>query len=167
MRKHTIFSVMLAILGAGSAAGEAPQVDSDTLAFATYVNDVSRLNGMYQGVADYCKQYVPPLILDQSNAAWRKSNGPYIDSIDRAIERYASAKVDAGRRDQVVQQLKANAQTWFQQAHDKSNVLSQVQNAEEKSTACSKTLGTMSSESFYLKRMMPADDEYWSKNLKP
>ena len=41
MRKHTYFSVALCILVAGSAAGEAPQVDSDTLAFATYVNMVS------------------------------------------------------------------------------------------------------------------------------
>jgi hypothetical protein len=158
---------VLFLLAIGTAAAEAPQVDPETRAFATYVNDVSRLDGMYHGVADYCKQYVPALILEQSNAGWHYKNGPYIDSIDRAIQRYAASRVDVGRRGQVIQQLKANAQTWFQEAHDKSNVLAQVQNAEEKSAACSRMLGTMVSDSFYLKRMMPADDEYWSSHLAP
>jgi hypothetical protein len=159
--------VFVCLLAIGTAAGEAPPMDPDTLAFATYVNDVSRLNGMYHGVSDYCSQFVPALILEQSNAAWRKSNGPYIDSIDLAIERHAAAKVDLERRTEVIQQLKANAKTWFQAAHDKSNVLSQVQNADDKSSACSKMLGTMVSDSFYLKRMIPADDDYWSKHLNP
>ena len=167
MRLIAYFSVMLVLLPIGRAFAEAPQVDPDTLAFATYVNDVSRLDGMYHGVADYCKPYVPALILAQSDAAWRIKNGAYVDSIDLAIQKYASARVEVGRRDQAVQQLRANAQTWFQEAHDKSNALSQVQNADEKSTACSKMLGTMASDSFYLKRMMPADDDYWSSHLKP
>lgn len=167
VRVRILFGVILFLLAIGSSAGEATQVDSDTLAFATYISDVSRLDGMYHGLADFCRQYVPALILSQSDAAWHRNNGRYIDSIDLAIQRYASAKVDAARRDQVVQQLKTNAQTWFQEAHDKSNVLSQVQIAEEKSTACSGMLGTMVSDSFYLKRMMPEDDAYWLKYLNP
>ena len=159
--------LLLCLFAVGSAAGQAPKVDPDTLAFATYVSDVSRLNGMYRGVADYCKQYVPALIIVQSDAAWRDSNGRYIDSIDLAIERYAAAKAEPERRDEVIQQLKANAQAWFQAAHTKSNVLAQVQTAGDKSATCSEMLGTMASGSFQLKRMSPADDDYWSNNLQP
>jgi hypothetical protein len=165
--RNLVIALGLFCLVAVASGADQPAVDADTRAFAQYVSDASRLNGMFRGVADYCKQFVPALILDQSEVDWRKNNGQYIDAIDVAIERFASRRVEPARKAQVIEQLRANAHDWFQAAHDKSNVLDQVQGAENKNIACSRMLGTMVSESFYLKKMFPADDEYWAKYLEP
>jgi hypothetical protein len=148
-------------------AAEPAEIPPDVLAFSKYVSDVSRLDGMYRGVADYCEQYVPPLIIKQSNTDWSQSNGRYVGSLDMAIQRFVSARVEPERRAEAIEQMKANAKAWFRAAHEKSGVLDQVERADNKASACSYTLGTMVSESFSLKKMFPADDEYWSRNLKP
>lgn len=149
------------------ASAESPQIDSDLSAFSNYVSDVSRLDGMYRGVADYCRQFVPDLILNQSDAAWQEHNGPYVDSLNLAITKFISARVEKERIAAAIAQMQANAQSWFQNARDNSKVLDRVQRADNKSIACSNMLGTMTSESFYLKKLFPADDEYWSRNLRP
>ncbi len=166
MRKFMALGVVLCHVVMASA-GEVAEGDSDVIAFSRYVSDVSRLNGMYHGVADYCRQFVPTLILNQSDAAWREHNGSYIDSVDMGIEKFIAARVEAERKAEAIAQMKAYARTWFQAAHDKSNVLDQVQRADNKALACSYMLGTMASESFYLQKMFPADADYWSHNLKP
>ena len=166
MRHLLVFGIVLC--GTATVSADQPaEIDADTLAFSQYINDVSRLDGMYRGVVDYCEQFVPALIIDQSNVAWKRNNGPYIAAVDVAIERYISVRVEPKRKAEAIQQMKAYAREWFQSAHDQSDVLDRVQSADNKDFACSRMLGTMSSESFHLKRMFPADHEYWSRNLKP
>lgn len=166
MRQLLVFGMVLC--GTATAlAGESAEIDADMRAFSKYVNDVSRLDGMYRGVVDYCEQFVPALIIDQSNAAWKRNNGPYIAAVDVAIERYISTRVEPKRKAEAIQQMKAYAREWFQTAHDQSELLDQVQSADNKDFACSRMLGTMSSESFHLKNMFPEDHEYWSRNLMP
>jgi hypothetical protein len=151
----------------GAHAADAPVADEETRAFATYVNDVERLDGMFHGVLDYCVQYVPKTIVAQSEAAWKFNNGPYIDAVDVAIEKYATARAEPGRKAEIIEELKANAKTWFQQAHDQSKILDQVKAAQTPSLSCSRMLGVLSSDSFHLKTMMPGDHEYWVRNLNP
>ncbi|MBS0379278.1 MAG: hypothetical protein JSS29_12380 [Proteobacteria bacterium] len=145
--------------------GQTQVVDPDTAAFSAYVSDVERLNGMYRGVADFCAAHAQRAIVAQSDAAWQRNNGPYVDSVDRAIERFAAARVEPNRRTDAIEQLKANARGWYQAAHDHSKLLDRLQQAEDKAVACSDMLGVMSSESFYLKKMFPQDDEYYARNL--
>jgi hypothetical protein len=169
MSWHRINCAALCLCVATASTGHAadqPAPDADLLAFSTYVSDVSRLDGMFHGVLDYCEQYVPAPILEQAKAAWATNNGQYIDSVDTAIRQFITSRVEAERLDAALAAMSANAKSWFQKAHDQSKVLDQVKAAPNKSIACSSILGTMASYSFELKRMIPADHDYWEQHLK-
>jgi len=125
-------AVGLLVCSIHAYAADEPVIDAEAQAFSAYISDVSRLDGMFHGVMDYCQPLVPHLIVEQSKAAWQQHNGQYIDAVDVAIERFTSATVEPDRKAAVIRQLKENAGTWFQAAHDQSKLRDELRAAHNK-----------------------------------
>jgi hypothetical protein len=160
----TVFSVLCSL--SAHAQGTAAN-DEQTQQFSDYIYKVANLNGQFHGVHDYCAQYAPQNILDNSRKSWNKTNGVYIEALDLAIDKYVHERVEESRRKSVAESLSENVKSWFSKAHDDNKLLAKIRESESKGTTCSYYLGVMVSASFDFKKLVPDVYDYWNKHLKP
>lgn len=140
--------------------------ESEVIEFSNYMSDISSLDGMFDGVLEYCKQYISDSMAERSASKWEDINGVYISAVNDALHTLVEENVSDDRKEFVIQSLKENINGWYQGSYNNNGILTNIKKSQNKSISCANNLGVMNSHSFDIKNMIPQAYSLWQRKLK-
>lgn len=161
--------LLIACLPVLALAAEPPAADPDPelTEFSNYLHTASYLEGLFQGIHDFCKPKVSQNVYDSSLERWNANNGVYLAAVDTAIARFVAERIAPEEAERVTRALEAQNAATIQKTRDDNKILRSIKDARVTSMACSHNLGVLGSRSFYFKNISPSAHTYWEENLKP
>jgi len=160
MRHHLALFLLLA-LAQPACSEEAPSPEiiatGKTLDF---VADVSKYQGMFDSVVEFCQPHAPEHVVKFAREQWLTANQRFLDLRDSELHRIIEAARASGTETDRIAFIEDWAKQQYQGTLGNSRMYKDLLGRKDLPIACSRRLGEMNHQGMSLEKIAPRAAEY-------
>jgi hypothetical protein len=132
-----------------------------------FIADISRFQGMFDSVVEFCRPHAPEHLLKFSRDYWLVANQRFLDLRDKELNRVIEEARGNGAKPEKITLIKDWAKQQYQEALSNNRMFKDLFGAKDLDIACSRRLGEMNSTGMSLGSIRPSAAEYAKTAGKP
>lgn len=132
-----------------------------------FIEDVSKFQGMFDSVMEFCRPHAPEHILKVSRMDWLSTNQRFLDLRDKELNRVIDEARAHGAKPEKIAFIKNWAKQQYKEALSNNRLFKDLLGDKDLDIACSRRLGAMNSAGMSLGSIRPGAAEYAKTIGKP
>ncbi len=120
-----------------------------------FIADVSKLQGEFDSVVQFCLPHAPQYILKQSQGMWLMANQKYLDLRDKELRRIIKNAEANGAKPDKIASIHDWAKEQYKGTLSSDRMYKDIATRSDLDIACSKRLGEMNSSGMQLNSIAP------------